>query len=40
MNVLQISIVGPSFENKDLSIDVLSKTTCYHTARCTTTAMY
>jgi hypothetical protein len=39
VDILEVSIVGPSFENEDLGVDIFCETTCYHTARCATTAV-
>jgi hypothetical protein len=39
VNILEVSIVGSSFENEDLGVDIFCETTCYHTARCATTTV-
>jgi hypothetical protein len=39
MNILEVSIVGSSFENEDLGVDIFCETTSYHTARCATTTL-
>jgi hypothetical protein len=32
VNVLEVGIIGPSFEDEDFSIEVFGETTCYHAA--------